>query len=437
MDQHDDEAPDAEVIAADGGSARTDAQRPPVPNAAPSGAQPSNTAPDKCTEQVKSLRWGIDSLYLSYPGQLSDEWFRKLEDCKINAQSDDPHERTLAQVNIGGHLFEVSDHGKRRFPYILADNCFFIQVSSRAASRVPLVHAQISSEYLAAAGWEKAEAQLRIVANTLGKDTGDAQISRIDLFVDFTCSGFDADFDQAAWVTRAERVAKYYRRPYFSGWAVGQGGVISSRMYDKTLEVEQHSHKTWLYELWEAVGWKAPDTVLRQEFQLRREALKQLGVTSPDGLMTDQASLWRYLSTDWLRLTLPSLTDATQSRWPTHPLWAGLQRTFETGEDSPRLTRFTASRLPSDDFLFKNGVAGLTSFMAKHGITDFGEGVGEYLHSLERFHGEGDREGLGPYIQKKVREKGKRYNTITNIKPQDERAVANQAEEYRKTRDGN
>ena len=420
----------------DNGSKPASAPAPLGSNVGLSGAPPSNTAPDNCTEQVKSLRWGIDSLYLSYPGHLSDEWFGKLEDCKTNAQSEDPHDRVFAQVDIGGHLFEVSDHGKRRFPYILADNCFFIQVKSKGLSRIPLVHAQISSEYLASVGWEKAEAELCIVANTLGNDTGDAQISRIDLFVDFTCAGFDADFDQAGWVTRAEKVAKYYRRPHFSGWAVGQGGAISSRMYDKTLEIKQQSHKTWLYELWEAVGWRPADTVLRQEFQLRREALKQLGVTTTDGLMTDQASLWRYLSTDWLRLTLPSATDTTQTRWPTHPLWAGLQRAFETGEDSPRLTRFSKSRLPSDEFLFKNGVAGITSFMAKHAITDFGEGIGEYLHNLEEFHSGGDGKALQRYIRQKVKEKGKRYNTISNIKPPDKTAVDRQAEEYRKARDG-
>ena len=108
MDQHNDETPDAEVIAGDGGSVRTDAQRPLVLNAAPSGAQPSNTAPDNCIKPTKPLRWGIDSLYLSYAGQLCDEWFSKLTDCKTNAQSENPHEHALAQVSIAGHLFEVA-----------------------------------------------------------------------------------------------------------------------------------------------------------------------------------------------------------------------------------------------------------------------------------------------------------------------------------------
>ena len=36
------------------------------------GAPPSNTAPDNCNPSFQPLRWGIDSLYLSYPGELTE-----------------------------------------------------------------------------------------------------------------------------------------------------------------------------------------------------------------------------------------------------------------------------------------------------------------------------------------------------------------------------
>lgn len=100
------------------------------------------------------------------------------------------------------------------------------------------------------------------------------------------------------------------------------------------------------------------------------------------------------------------------------------------------MTRFTSKRVPSDDFLFKNGVAGITSFMAKHAITDLGEGFGEYMQGLKVFHQDSDRDGLGSYIRQKVKEKGKRYNTIANIKPPAQSEVDRQAEEYRKAKYG-
>ena len=45
-------------------------------NGGTEGAPPSNTAPDNCNGGegfFKALRWGVDSLYLSYPGELSKE----------------------------------------------------------------------------------------------------------------------------------------------------------------------------------------------------------------------------------------------------------------------------------------------------------------------------------------------------------------------------
>ena len=53
-------------------------------------ATPSNTASNNCNLKELGfipLRWGVDSLYLSYPGMLADSVNRKLEktqkDCPV------------------------------------------------------------------------------------------------------------------------------------------------------------------------------------------------------------------------------------------------------------------------------------------------------------------------------------------------------------------
>src|SRR3989338_4721521 len=119
------------------------------------------------TDKFKPLRFGIDSLYLSYHGKLADEWNIKLDNLKTNAQSEDEAEQALAQVSIGAHIFEVRDKGMPRFPYVLVDNCFFIKINRKLSKTLPMAHVQISSEYLAAVGVEAAEIDLRIVINTL------------------------------------------------------------------------------------------------------------------------------------------------------------------------------------------------------------------------------------------------------------------------------
>src|SRR5690606_1413668 len=71
------------------------------------GAPPSNTAPDNCNpEYFQPLRWGIDSLYLSYPGQLLESTEDKLKELKLLAQCRDDL-AALAQYPIQEHCFEV------------------------------------------------------------------------------------------------------------------------------------------------------------------------------------------------------------------------------------------------------------------------------------------------------------------------------------------
>lgn len=80
---------------------------------------------------------------------------------------------------------------------------------------------------------------------------------------------------------------------------------------------------------------------------------------------------------------------------------------------APPLTRVSKARLPSDDYLFRAGIAGLTSFMARQGIEDYGHGLGEFLHALEGYYADPGRrfpEGLEDYIRRKTKGKARRYN---------------------------
>ena len=68
----------------------------------------------------------MDSLYLSYPGQIAFEWDQRLTGLKLAAQSEDETDNAKAQVNNGEHLFEVKGKGGQRFSFLLVDNCFHI-----------------------------------------------------------------------------------------------------------------------------------------------------------------------------------------------------------------------------------------------------------------------------------------------------------------------
>ena len=396
----------------EGGNAA--ANRPQAVEEAAEGAPPTNRAPGKCNDLFHPLRLGVDSLYLSYKGNLDPNQGERLALLKQRAQGKTEVDQALAQHPIGSHLFEVLGRGAGRFPYILVDNCFRLQVSGSNAKLLPLAYVQLSSEYLAAVGVEEAEKALRFCVASLGPIEGEAGIARVDLFVDFTTP---LDFDALGvreWITRSEGKARYYQHDALSGWTFGQGGQLSARLYDKTLEI-QKSKKYWLHELWAAAGWEPAQPVWRMEFQVKREALKELGIRSVPDLLAKRHNLWQYVCEDYLRLAVPSDTDQTRSRWPNHPLWDALGACFLVeGLKSGKLSRFSPTRPPSDASLFLNGLGALSSFMAREGITDLGEAIGAYFHQATAFHRGKDAGGLEGYLFRKASVKGKRFNTLKN-----------------------
>jgi len=406
-----------------------------------SGAPPSNTAPANyiITDKTKILRFGVDSLYLSYPGQLASEWDQRLTGLKLAAQSEDETDKAKAQVKIDEHLFEVKGKGGQRFSFVLVDNCFYIQLSGYKATALPLAYVQLSSELLTTLSVQEAVKTLNTIINTFGNVEGKPQISRVDLFVDFTSPVEMNSWDQSAWVTRAHNIANYSIRRRFSGWSIGMGGVMGARLYDKTLELEK-SKKNYLKPLWKMAGWDEQSPVWRLEFQFKREALKELGVLEIEHLIQQCGGLWKYAAADWLRLTVPNADDTNQTRWNNHPLWSDLAEVNWNSRQSSPLFRIRKERLPSDESFFVNGLGGLTSFMASHGITELDEGFGEFLAQAEHFHehkGRKQGRGLKHYIQDKVTAKARKYNTLDNRdKEQLEKEKQDFEQAYRKERDG-
>ena len=301
---------------------------------------------------------------------------------------------------------------------------------------------QISSEYLAHVGVEQAERSLQFIVNTLGLVKEPANVSRADLFVDFYADlKMDSFNPLQSWITRTQSIDLHYRYNQFSGWSFGMGGEIGARLYDKTLEVEKKSKKFYLHDFWKAEGWDGQQTVWRMEFEAKREVLKQLGIYKLNNLLELQSALWLYLTQDWLRLAIPSHTDSNQTRWPNHPLWDDISQVFNQDREQVKLQRFSSARVPEDERLFVHGLGGLTSFMAREGIADLSEGIGEFLHQAKDFHDKRANfqgNGMDVYITKKVKSKNRRFNSINNRKNDfgDKHQVIVNAAEYRKQSDG-
>lgn len=409
-------------------------------DAAP-GASPSNTAPYNCnwTDDVVLLRSGVDTLQLSYRGELYDEWGVRLRELKRLAQSDNASEKTYAQVEISGRVFNVLPRGSGLFPYVLTDPWYRISLSEGMKS-LPVAYVQISSEVLTKLGADAAEVALRGVLSEMVSVSDGPFIGRIDCCVDFS-TRFDMEsIDRHDWVTRAKRSSQHTENDQFTGWTIGLKGRIACRLYDKTAEILA-SNKPYFLDVWMDCGWDGETPVWRLEFEIKREALKQFDATKLDDAGALCAGLWPYLTGSWLRLAIRSESDTTRSRWPTHPLWARLQAVDFFGMNVPALQRVSLQGTPSTDWMFRSGASGILTFMALKKIDDFQEGLARYFDAYLGYLDEyADQRGsfAEDHIDTKVREIRRRYNLALNERPPGQRDPVTEAiaRHYRKGKDG-
>jgi hypothetical protein len=220
----------------------------------------------------------------------------------------------------------------------------------------------------------------------------------------------------------------------FTGWAIGAGGVIQSRTYDKVLEIIEVSNKTYLFKVWEALGWQVGESVWRQEFQAANTALRELSIESVPDLLNNLDGLWKYFTEDWLRLTEIG-NDSNKSRWQTHQLWSDIQSTIWTPSPQLALERVRASGMPCDERIIPAGMGYIASLMAREGITDLDEGLGTFLHFASTFY---EQQGttIAEQIEAKARVKGRKLNTINNRLELDALQAKEHATAYRKAKDG-
>jgi hypothetical protein len=404
------------------------------------GAPPSNTAPYNCKDAYfKALRWGVDSLYLSYPGELSKESDARLNQLKQFAQSKEPGEMARAQLPLGSHVFEVKEKGASLFPYIIEDGAFRIQLS-RPGHKAPMAYVKVAAGYLAHVGPVEAEKHLYELLTQLGEIKESANVSRIDLFVDFQSNVEMESWDRHAWVTRASSINAYAVAGNFSGWSVGLGGIISARLYNKLLEIVV-SGKDWILPLWQKAGWQGDGVIWRLEFELKREVLTQKGLSKLYEVLNHLNGLWGYATTEWLRLTIPNADDKTRSRWATHPLWGFLASVDWEGDGGALSKRFSATRSPSNLRLFQMACSTIFSFMAKEGFSakQFYEAHEDLIAKLvDHIEGEARERGLNfdRYVEERLAVKQRQYNTAINDPDQEAKRKARELEEqaraYRK-----
>ena len=378
------------------------------------GAPPSNTAPANCIDEIASfLRGGIDSLYLSFQGDLDPEVEQCLSLLKTKAQSHDPDIQANAVIELGDHKFEVKPKGNGMFAYVIADGWFYIKVSGADAERMPLCHVQISSELLTRSGVEEPLKALRAIVRLLGVYSA-IRVSRVDLCCDFTTNLDLSQFSAGYWVKRVRHFDYHMDGETFTGFTFGRRKTVRANLYHKSLEIKE-SGKEYMRDIWWLAGWDRESTVWRLEFQFYRKILSDFDIHSPHELLEKLNSLWTYATHQWLRLTVPS-SDKTKSRWKDHFLWKILKSASFGQSLAEPLKRVPKTRIPSDKYFFINGIASITSFMAARNIVSFKKAIKRFVEEADTFHAwrlqkYGMVISLEEYAREKARLKARKYCT--------------------------
>ena len=251
------------------------------------------------------LTSGVDALYLSGRAALPDDFLAMLDGFRrIADEQEEPVNLVLGGLEMqlqprkwGLYRFCI-DHPYARFGFTPRD-------------RIPAVRVQPRAEFLHGAGVEEVvEWARRLLESECGPVL--LEVSRIDLFADVQGWNISGD-DRHEFVSRADARNLFETAQEFNGLKIGkrESGTISARLYDKTIQSSKTGTAYWK-DLWgEAYDPALP--VMRVEFELHREVLRQFGVSTPDEVLGASGSMWHYLTHEWLTHRVPT-NDETKSR---------------------------------------------------------------------------------------------------------------------------
>jgi hypothetical protein len=335
------------------------------------------------TTGLKVLSSGIDSLYVSFRGEVRAELLDDLEVLKAKAQ--ETGQPQVVGIPAGQRaLVQPSGWGSYRDWLRCGDFDLFVG----RGTRLPAVYARLPSSFIHEVGTSRALAELTyFVESATLPEAGDALSSRVDVYADFQ-GWVPRPRDYERFVTRSRRntwhVAVHHDGRQFTGFTFGRDAMVA-RLYDKGAEIA-HSGKSWMRAIW---GDRLDPTkpVWRVEFQLRREVLSDCNLSEPEEVLRRRQDLWSY-ATRWLSLRSPR-PGVRRTRWPVAGAWLHLSR-LELGAPQSPLVRHRIKE--HDQSVLVRGLTGYASSLAAvTGVSDLDVAmlvsrrrVGEYMVATGR-----------------------------------------------------
>ncbi|MEW6182272.1 MAG: replication initiation factor [Bacillota bacterium] len=289
-------------------------------------------------EGVKALLIrGIDTLIFgldieNYKGELG-YILKKFDALKEEAQKTGKE----IIIELNGVTLTVEPSGMPFYRYRLTCNDWIIGFSEKPVNINPDIKVRLISGFLWSYGYQGAYEKFLDWFDFFGVKILKSKITRLDICADTDKVRF-VESDREGFVTRAKShcrhhvTEEHFEGSTFTGFSIGSGKPLLVRIYDKSKEIRK-SGKEWFKDIWKDKGWDGEKTVWRVEFQLKREVLKELGISSVEDVWGKEDALWSYLTTKWLQLKKGSGKNV--SRLPDKSKWKVIQKAEIIKEVSP------------------------------------------------------------------------------------------------------
>ncbi len=200
--------------------------------------------------------------------------------------------------------FLIKPFGSEGYEWIIYGHEYNIKIGNweKPSSR-PGVIIYIRSETLWSNGVIESYQRINELIENNGGRIIKKNVSRVDLCVDLLINSSEIDLHLRDHITKKSK-----KWAFFLGASndvqtiqIGIKSKIQCTIYDKALEIKEKQKKEWFYDLWKIEKIEEGKRIIRVEFKLRREPIKEMGFGSLEKFMANCEQVWAYCTQKWLR----------------------------------------------------------------------------------------------------------------------------------------
>lgn len=335
-------------------------------------------------KDLKIVNKGLDYLKIGFYGRISNYRITKLDREQRTAEAYRGTNKVMTK-EIQGYNFKFLPNGSGNYSYMFINDLIRVYVgqiskdidkkTGKEKYHFPNIMVDIQSVLLNQLGLKKCYELSVAIAEEFTVNIEKEKVSRIDLFADiFGADELNQLETNDDFVCKARNGDIKKQDKIVSGHYFGsRGSKVYARIYNKSKEISyKGGEKDWFYDLWDVEKDK-DNPVWRAEFQLGRKFFSDFFYTDENGKKTNietfedvqnsMLSMWRYLTTKWIRLCYNDNQKAV--RRTVYPLWKKFQdiESMEGTTVDPDIIRGKTALGKREQYV-KNAAGNITSIVA-------------------------------------------------------------------------